>query len=233
MKSKTRKASSDAFLKDDTTDGGGGIIASMGTKEAKLAASAIGMCVVFGLSAFPAHASFDSTTSQSLLDDAKAYVVEFSSSGGGVNGSVKISSKLNRSLQETVTFDFNGLNGLAPNTKHAINVHDKSTGKSWNPDVRPHGAPDSVKKFGASACHFVGDGCVLNRHIGDLGNITVDGDGSIQPVKDIYVSLRERNSNSFIGGKVLVIRENKDDFVTEENDGNAGKIIASGIITPI
>ena len=78
-------------------------------------------------------AAFDSKTSQSLADDAKEYRVELSGSSQGVTGSIKINSKLNRSLQETVTFDFSDVKGLAPNTKHGINIHDETTGKSWNP----------------------------------------------------------------------------------------------------
>jgi hypothetical protein len=84
----------------------------------------------------PSFAAFDSKTSQSLADDAKEYRVELSGSSQGVTGSIKINSKLNRSLQETVTFDFSDVKGLAPNTKHGINIHDETTGKSWNPEVR-------------------------------------------------------------------------------------------------
>ena len=78
--------------------------------------------------------AFDSKTSQSLSDTAKEYKVELTSSEK-VSGSVKITSKLNRSLQETVTFDFSSVDGLAPNTKHGVNIHDDN-GKSWNPEVR-------------------------------------------------------------------------------------------------
>ena len=81
-------------------------------------------------------AAFDSKTSQSLADDAKEYRVELNGSSQGVTGSIKIYSKLNRSLQETVTFEFSDVKGLAPNTKHGINIHDETTGKSWNPEVR-------------------------------------------------------------------------------------------------
>lgn len=84
----------------------------------------------------PSFAAFDSKTSQSLADDAKEYRVELNGSSQGVTGSIKINSKLNRSLQETVTFDFSDVKGLAPNTKHGINIHDETTGKSWNPEVR-------------------------------------------------------------------------------------------------
>jgi len=59
-------------------------------------------------------------------------------------------------------------------------LHDGAcTGASYNPDGVPHGAPDSVRKFGASACHFVGDGCVLWRHIGDIGNVKADSAGVV------------------------------------------------------
>lgn len=84
----------------------------------------------------PSFAAFDSKTSQSLADDAKEYRVELNGSSQGVTGSIKINSQLNRSLQETVTFDFSDVKGLAPNTKHGINIHDETTGKSWNPEVR-------------------------------------------------------------------------------------------------
>ena len=173
--------------------------------------------------------AFGSKTSQSLRDDAKEYKVELI--GGSISGTIKVSSKLNRSSQETVTFDFSDVQGLAPSTKHGINIHDE-TGKSWNPELRNHGGPNSLKKFGASACHYVGDGCVLNRHYGDLGNIVVDGEGKIENVKDIYVSLN-KNKDNFIGGKEFVIHEREDDFATEANDGNAGSVLAKGSIDAI
>jgi Cu-Zn family superoxide dismutase len=173
--------------------------------------------------------AFGSKTSQSLRDDAKEYKVELI--GGSISGTIKVSSKLNRSSQETVTFDFSDVQGLAPSTKHGINIHDE-TGKSWNPELRNHGGPNSLKKFGASACHYVGDGCVLNRHYGDLGNIVVDGEGKIGNVKDMYVSLNE-NKDNFIGGKEFVIHEREDDFATEANDGNAGSVLAKGSIDAI
>ena len=173
--------------------------------------------------------AFGSKTSQSLRDDAKEYKVELI--GGSLSGTIKVSSKLNRSSQETVTFDFSDVQGLAPSTKHGINIHDE-TGKSWNPELRNHGGPNSLKKFGASACHYVGDGCVLNRHYGDLGNIVVDGEGKIGNVKDMYVSLN-KNKDNFIGGKEFVIHEREDDFATEANDGNAGSVLAKGSIDAI
>ena len=130
--------------------------------------------------------AFNSKTSQLLSDNAKDYVVNFDE--GQVKGRVKLKSALNRSSQEIVTLDFSGVSGI-PDCKHRLNAYDDSG--SFNPELRPYGSPTSIKKFGASACHFVGGGgCILNRHIGDLGNITVQS-SEIKPVKDMYVSLIE------------------------------------------
>ena len=100
---------------------------------------AISLALLSVLSTPSSSFAFDSKTSQSLSDTAKDYKVELTSSqglsSGKVSGSVKITSKLNRSLQETVTFDFSSVDGLAPNTKHGVNIHDDN-GKSWNPEVR-------------------------------------------------------------------------------------------------
>ena len=68
--------------------------------------------------------AFGSKTSQSLRDDAKEYKVELI--GGSISGTIKVSSKLNRSSQETVAFDFSDVQGLAPSTKHGINIHDET-----------------------------------------------------------------------------------------------------------
>ena len=95
---------------------------------------AISLALLSVLSTPSSSFAFDSKTSQSLSDTAKEYKVELTSSEK-VSGSVKITSKLNRSLQETVAFDFSSVDGLAPNTKHGVNIHDDN-GKSWNPEVR-------------------------------------------------------------------------------------------------
>ena len=94
---------------------------------------AVSLALLGVVSTPPSSFAFDSKTSQSLSDTAKDYKVELTSSEK-VSGSVKITSKLNRSLQETVTFDFSSVDGLAPNTKHGVNIHDEN-GKSWNPEV--------------------------------------------------------------------------------------------------
>ena len=161
------------------------------------------------------------------------------SAGAGASGEVEFSLETNRANQEVVVVRAN-VRGLTPG-KHGINVHENGdvsgcddagacTGKSYNPDKRPHHGPTALKKFGASACHFVGDGCVLNRHIGDLGNIVADENGdSTTSFKDLYTTLKAGTSNS-IAGRSVVIRATADDFETEEDDGGAGPIVLYGSI---
>ena len=70
-----------------------------------------------------------------------------------------------------VTIDVD-LAGLKPGP-HGLNIHEAGgvscddgtcTGDSFNPLRMPHGAPDSLQKFGASAAHYVGEGVVYFRH---------------------------------------------------------------------
>lgn len=172
-----------------------------------------------------------------------AYVAELVPTKGHeqVSGSIRFETALNKSGQEIV-FVAPSVRGLTPGA-HGVNVHEltgadgfESIGASFNPDGRPHGSPSSIKKFGASACHFVGEGCQWNRHAGDLGNVLADDagvvDGAEKKFKDSYVSLQP-NKPENIAGKVVVVRARKDDFKTEMDDGDAGEIIAFGVIKPV
>jgi Cu-Zn family superoxide dismutase len=132
-----------------------------------------------------------------------AYVAELVPTPGHaqVSGSIRFEAALNKSGQEVV-FVSPSVRGLSPGA-HGLNVHDVdeasgAVGASFNPDGRPHGSPSSIKKFGASACHFVGEGCQWNRHAGDLGNLVADADGNVagdeKKFKDLYVSLNPKKS---------------------------------------
>ena len=159
--------------------------------------------------------------------------------GRGASGTVTFVSETNRSNEEVVVITAD-VRGLTPG-KHGINVHEngdvegcddagKCTGGSYNPEKRPHRVPTSLKKFGASACHGRYDGCILNRHIGDLGNIVADENGvSTTTIKDLYTSLKAGEKEN-IAGRSVVIRAGKDDYETDEDDGNAGPIILYGQI---
>lgn len=125
--------------------------------------------------------------------------------------------------------------------KYGINVYENGDvsgcddvgvcmGKSYNFDKWLYYGLTALKKFGASACYFVGDGCVLNRYIGDLGNIVVDENGDLMmSFKDLYMMLKVGTSN-FIAGRFVVIRAIVDDFEMEEDDGGVGLIVFYGLI---
>ncbi|XP_057309368.1 copper chaperone for superoxide dismutase-like isoform X2 [Hydractinia symbiolongicarpus] len=106
-------------------------------------------------------------------------------------------------------------NGLIPNSKHALHVHElgdlsegcESTGDDYNPTNTSHG-----------------DRMDNNRHTGDLGNINVDANGSsVFRYEDNIIKVWD------IIGRSMVIHEGEDDL-SSENHGNAGKGMACGII---
>ena len=167
------------------------------------------------------------------------YIAELTpTAGSSVSGSFKFEPFIDKSNQEKVQITAS-IVGLAPG-QHAINIHENGdvecadgtcTGSSWNPQDRPHGGPNALKKFGASACHFVGEGCLLWRHIGDLGNVTANEAGAVDAsFKDQYIALRDGKNMFNVAGRSIVVRQGADDFTTQSDDGGAGKILAYGTL---
>ena len=110
------------------------------------------------------------------------------------------------------------ISGLAPG-KHGFHVHEygdatardgSTAGGHYNPGHRAHGAPDA-----------------LNRHEGDLGNITADADGNAT-VNFVDPQLSLDGPNSIIGRSVVV--HAKADDLTSQPSGNAGPRVAVGVI---
>jgi len=115
------------------------------------------------------------------------------------------------------------LKNLRPG-KHGFNIHTlgdlangcASTGPHYNPNNQSHGGPKDAE-----------------RHVGDLGNILANEDGTARIlITDEYISLV--GSCSIIGRSV-VIHAKPDDLGKGENDeslntGNAGARIACGVI---
>ena len=107
----------------------------------------------------------------------------------------------------------------APPGVHAVHIHEKgdcsapdatSAGGHFNPGGHQHGAPDGKE-----------------HHAGDLGNMTVDADGtgSIM-VHSSDLSLEGPNS---VVGRAIIVHDKPDDFVTQPT-GNAGGRIGCGVI---
>ena len=92
--------------------------------------------------------------------------------GSTVTGTVTIGSAVNARGRTYTKVEVDAT-GLKPG-QHGINVHEKGdvtcddgqcTGPSYNPEGLPHAAPNSVKKFGASASHYVGEGCASRQGV--------------------------------------------------------------------
>lgn len=136
----------------------------------------------------------------------KSYMVN-SKSGTDTQGTAKFTQ-----TGKNVTLDLN-VYKLTPGL-HAVHLHEKadcsaadgtSTGGHWNPSHNDHG------KWGAE--HF---------HMGDIGNITADKDGTARLVfKTDKWCIGCTDESKNILGKGLIIHAGVDDFHTQPT-GNAG-----------
>lgn len=74
---------------------------------------------------------------------------------------------------------------------------------------------------------------------GDLGNVTADVAGAVSTTfKDQYISLKPGRVKALglepnVAGRSIVVRKGADDFITAENDGGAGPIVAYGVLKPL
>jgi Cu-Zn family superoxide dismutase len=123
-----------------------------------------------------------------------------------------------------VKIDIN-LTGLGKNKLHGFHIHEsgdltsgcESMCAHFNPFHKTHGKPG-----------------MKQRHVGDLGNLETDNNGSVNySMRDNIIQLRGEKSN--IIGRGLIIHEDEDDCGKGNNEaslinGNAGKRIACAII---
>lgn len=108
--------------------------------------------------------------------------------------------------------------GLTPG-KHGFHVHEKgdcsskdakSAGDHFNPTKQPHAAPTAAK-----------------RHVGDLGNLTVDSTGkATTQLQDSVIRLSGEQS---IVGRAVIIHAQADDLKSQPS-GDAGGRVACGVI---
>lgn len=108
---------------------------------------------------------------------------------------------------------------LAPNSTHGFHIHEygdcsaldgTTAGGHFNPFDAEHGGPDSEE-----------------RHVGDLGNITVDQNGFAQ--LDITDSMISFDGPASIIGRGIIVHEGEDDFETQPT-GAAGSRLSCGVI---
>ncbi len=111
------------------------------------------------------------------------------------------------------------ISGLAPG-KHGFHIHEKgdcsapdgtSAGGHFNPDTKPHGAPDAAE-----------------HHAGDLGNIEAAADGTVKVNMHVNGLTLGTETNS-AKGKAIIIHAGVDDFTTQPT-GNAGARQACGVV---
>lgn len=108
----------------------------------------------------------------------------------------------------------------APPGSHGLHVHEKgdcsapdasSAGGHFNPGGMPHAGPTD-----------------MHRHAGDLGNITIEsnGTGHLELVSDL---LTVRPGPNSVVGKAVVFHEKTDDLSTQPT-GNAGSRLGCGVV---
>jgi Cu-Zn family superoxide dismutase len=133
--------------------------------------------------------------------------------GNAVKGVVKL-------VQEEGKVKINAeVEGLKPNQKHAIHIHEfgdissedgMATGGHYNPEGHDHSLPDKAE-----------------RHAGDLGNLQADAQGKavLELTVDNITVTGRRNP---VLGRAIIVHEKEDDG--GQPTGNAGARIAQGII---
>lgn len=110
----------------------------------------------------------------------------------------------------------------APPGEHGLHVHEfgdcsapdaSSAGGHFNPGGAPHAGPSD-----------------LRRHAGDLGNITIEsnGTGHLEIVSDL---LTVRPGPNSVVGKAVVFHEKADDLRTQPT-GDAGGRLGCGVVQP-
>lgn len=111
------------------------------------------------------------------------------------------------------------LTGLSGPGERGFHIHEHgdcsapdatSAGGHFNPEDKPHGAPDQPE-----------------RHVGDLGNLTVDDEGKAEAqFVDPHLSFTGPHS---ILGRAVIVHAGEDDLETQPT-GDAGARVACGVI---
>jgi Cu-Zn family superoxide dismutase len=158
------------------------------------------------------HAPEMNASTEKALDLLEAKIEP--TQGNTVTGWVRFAAQKDGSIQ--VVAD---LSGLTPNATHAIHVHEKgdctapdamSAGAHYNPEAKPHGIPPAVE-----------------RHAGDLGNLTADAAGNAHYVITVTNISLSTGKNPILG-KAVIVHAKPDDG--SQPAGNAGARLGCGEI---
>jgi superoxide dismutase, Cu-Zn family len=116
------------------------------------------------------------------------------------------------------------IEGLTPNSIHAIHIHEfgdcsapdaSSAGSHFNPNKAPHGALGKTKY----------------AHLGDLGNISADEKG-VATIERTVPEMSVNKGKSQVLGRSIILHEKEDDLKTQPA-GDSGGRLACGVITKL
>lgn len=142
----------------------------------------------------------------------KAIAILHSTEGNDVHGVVTF---MKTDVGVEVVAD---VEGLTPG-KHGFHIHEygdcsapdaTTAGGHFVPDGNPHGAPGSME-----------------RHGGDLGNLTAEADGKAH-LEWLDTHLTFQGAHSILG-RAVIVHAGEDDLATQPT-GNAGGRLACGVI---
>ena len=187
---------------------------------AALSAAALAGCGADPEPAAPPTSTFmpDAGPETVVSDVGAATAVLVPLDGSGVSGTVAF-----REVEDAVRIRVRVV-GLAPG-EHGFHVHEGSScapdsagtpggaaGPHVNPLVAPHGAPSADR---------------LDRHAGDLGNVTAGPDGVAAGL--VVDSLLALSGPTSVVGRAVVVHAGPDDL-TSQPDGAAGARVACGVV---
>ena len=144
-----------------------------------------------------------------------------------ISAVVNLAPTTGNSAQGTLTLTEEGsgvrvtgqITGLSPG-EHGIHVHEtgdcsapdaSSAGNHYNPANTHHGSPEATP-----------------HHIGDLGNITADANGTAQ-IDRVFPGVALQGARSILG-RAMVVHMERDDLTTQPS-GASGARVACGVIT--
>jgi Cu-Zn family superoxide dismutase len=171
------------------------------------------------------EAPAESTPNESAAGESSTAQASSEEAGKTVQVTFEAKSGSQLAGTATLTETGDGVRVLAslenvPPGEHGAHVHERgdcsapdgaSAGEHFNPTSHPHGLPHSGQ-----------------RHLGDLGNVSIGGDGrgSIDVVAS-GANLEPNDPNSFLG-KSIIVHEKRDDG--GQPSGNAGGRIGCTVI---
>ena len=148
--------------------------------------------------------------------------------GGGGAQAVLAAAAATPGFSGKVTFTQEGdqlhvvadLAGVTPPGKHGFHIHENgqcdhdqhftTAGGHFNPTGAPHGCPEAA-----------------SHHAGDLGNVTIQADGTGH--LDITTPMLSLAGASSVVGKAVILHAAADDC-TSQPAGNAGARLACGVV---